>query len=98
MDFTDEEKNFSVTLYLESKSYKNGQAKFQQKFIFNKFPPKIVRFTSGLQSLSYRNNCQYQQKSGYNCSKSSAKETTSFKEVHIMGNHVKTWHHWTILV
>ena len=40
MTFTDEEKIFCLTLYLESKWYKSVQAKFRRKFSFNTFPTK----------------------------------------------------------
>ena len=40
MTFTDEEKIFCVTLYLESKSYKTVEAKFRWKFSFIMFPAK----------------------------------------------------------
>ena len=42
MTFTEEEKIFCVTLYLESKSYKTVLAKFRRKFSFNTFTTTSV--------------------------------------------------------
>lgn len=44
MKYTNEEKIFCVTLYLESKSYKTVQSKFRQKYDFNNFPSKPLVF------------------------------------------------------
>ena len=40
MPWTNEEKIFCVTLYLETKSFKTAQAKFRRKFNFNNYPQK----------------------------------------------------------